>query len=642
MRCLWTCWLVMGLALCSTPGAAWAQSSDDSSGDGSGEAKPADEKPADAKPADAKPVEPGVPPLPPVADGDLPPAEGGEALPPPPPGFNEVSGDQLGAVKPPLNLLDLHGYLRVRGDLMDGLDLGLKARSDAERGAAYPQFPRSATGKKDTLAGANMRFRLEPTLNISEDVRVMAQIDMLDNLVLGSTPDGYPANTYYPMVAFSQTQNPPIAGWNSTRDSIMVKRAWGEVMTPLGMLRFGRMGSQWGLGMLANDGGPSYVDNGPFVTRNDPFAPTGMCYECDYASTVDRIMFVTKVFGHYIIPMVDFTAEGPYFSSLNEIGGQDFDIEQLDDVNSWIIAIAKRDKPEDIKETLQQDDWSLNYGAYFVFRNQSYDATDYNFGEGGLSSWSGGTLNVSNYTVRNIEAYIPDVWVRLMMGKLRIELEFCMIIGKIGYDTLGPNLDVDGNLILGIAGEKVSLLQYGGVFQADYKFLDDALTIGLELGFASGDDSPGFGVHPFEEKQFDHRLGDDDINNFRFHPGYNVDLILWRQIIGTVTDALYVKPTVQYNITEAIGGKLSVIYSSALETSSTRGKASPLGLEFDVDLFYFSTDNFHAGLSYGLLIPFSGMSDLGDDELPGGELAADHDKDAEIAHRVMGRLVLFF
>jgi len=241
-----------------------------------------------------------------------------------------------------------------------------------------------------------------------------------------------------------------------------------------------------------------------------------------------------------------------------------------------------------------------------------------------------------------MEAYIPDVWVRLMMGKLRIELEFCMIIGKIGYDAVGSNLDVDGNLILGLAGEKVSMLQYGGVFQADYKFLDDALTIGLELGFASGDNSPGFGVHPFEEKQFDHRLGDDDINNFRFHPGYNVDLILWRQIIGTVTDAIYVKPTVQYNITEAIGGKLSVIYSSALETTSTRGKASPLGLEFDVDLFYFSSDNFHAGLSYGLLIPFSGMADLGDDELPGGDLEADRDQDAEIAHRVMGRLVLFF
>jgi hypothetical protein len=40
-------------------------------------------------------------------------------------------------------------------------------------------------------AGANMRLRLNPELHISENIRVMAQLDLLDNLVLGSTPEGY-------------------------------------------------------------------------------------------------------------------------------------------------------------------------------------------------------------------------------------------------------------------------------------------------------------------------------------------------------------------------------------------------------------------------------------------------------------------
>ena len=35
-----------------------------------------------------------------------------------------------------------------------------------------------------------MRFRIEPTFNVSEDIRLKAQIDVLDNVVLGSTPDG--------------------------------------------------------------------------------------------------------------------------------------------------------------------------------------------------------------------------------------------------------------------------------------------------------------------------------------------------------------------------------------------------------------------------------------------------------------------
>jgi hypothetical protein len=76
-------------------------------------------------------------------------------------------------------------------------------------------------------------------------------------------------------------------------------------------------------------------------------------------------------------------------------------------------------------------------------------------------------------------------------------------------------------------------------------------------------------------------------------------------------------------------------------TTTTRGRSLPLGLEFDFDVFYFSSDHFHAGVSYGLLIPFSGMNDLGDDMKKGGQ-GENQDTIAGIAHRVMGRLVLFF
>jgi uncharacterized protein (TIGR04551 family) len=590
----------------------------------------------EGKKKEEKPAPPA--PLPPAKDQDpLAPPEGDDlmegGLPPPPPGFKEVTMDDATAAKPPLNVLDLHGYLRLRGDLMSGLHLGLSPRE------FYPQFPKSATGKEDTLAGANMRFRLEPTINISEDVRIMAQIDMLDNLILGSTPDGYPKNAYYPLVAFSQGQIPPSDGFNALKDSIQVKRVWGEVMTPVGLLRFGRMGSHWGLGILANDGGPAHFDRGPLVTQPDPFGTTGQCFDCDYGSTADRIMFITKIFGHYVVPMIDFTSEGPYFTRLNEVGGQPYDLDQLDDVNSWIIAVAKRDKPEDIKRALEQDEWVLNYGIYFVFRNQAYDAIEFQ-----TQDPSQGPLqSIENYAIREAEAYIPDVWVRFMWQKLRVELELVMIAGRIGYDALAGNLDADGNLIGTLAGEEVKIFQLGGVLQADYSMLNDQLILGMEVGFASGDDSPYFGVRPFDEKQYDHALGDDNVENFRFNLDYHVDLILWRQIIGTVTDALYVKPTLQYNIAEGLGTKVSAIYSSAIYKDSTRGKAHPLGLEFNIDFFYFSDDKFHAGLSYGILIPFSGMTDLGDDMAPGDDgREFNRDNDGDIAHRILCRFVLNF
>ncbi|HUU00561.1 MAG TPA: TIGR04551 family protein [Myxococcota bacterium] len=593
----------------------------------------------------AKTPEQKTPELPPVGGGELTPLEpaAGDAAQsepmPLPDGFREVTMDEAEAVKPPLNVLDLHGYLRLRGDLNAGLSLGLPERT--EGGVSYPQFPHSATKRSDTLADANMRFRLEPTVNISEDVRIMAQIDILDNLILGSTPDGYPQNQYYPLVVFSQGQNPPSVGINSLRDSIAVKRVWGEVRTPLGLLRFGRMPSEWGLGLLANDGGPYHVDNGPLVTRPDPMGPVGQCFDCDYGSTADRIMFATKLFGHYVIPMIDFTSEGPYSSYKNEYNGQSIDIDQLDDVNSYILAIMKRDKPEDIRHALAQDDWVLNYGVYFVYRNQALDAADYNTAQP-ADPGSGALQDVGDYAVRNAEAYIPDIWVRFMWRKLRIELELVMIKGKIGYTNINHNLDADGNLISGVAEGSIDLQQFGGVLQADYTLLDDKLRLGLELGFASGDDSPGMGVRPFAEKQFSYANHDTNVNNFRFNLDYHVDMILWRQIIGTVTDAIYVKPSVQYNIVAGLGTKLSAIYSSAIYRDSTRGKASPLGLEFDLDFFYFSDDNFHAGISYGLLIPMSGMSDLGEDMAPGGIGDNNQDDDANIAHRILARLVLYF
>jgi uncharacterized protein (TIGR04551 family) len=633
--------LILGLALPLTSFAQEEEKPVDKAPEDKATNKP-DDKPQKQK-EELKPLPPPAPEAPeaPETDEALPVIEP-EPLPPPPEGFEEVSMDEFNVVKPPLNVLDLHGYFRFRGDLMKAMDLGLHRRgldgTFESVDNSYPQFTRSASNREDTLTGANIRFRLEPTINISEDVRIMAQIDMLDNLVLGSTPAGYPANGYTPIVALSDTQHPPVSGLNSVKDSILVKRVWGDVRTPVGTLRFGRMGSHWGLGMLANDGGPVYRNNGPYVTNIDPFSPVGQCFDCDHGSTVDRILFITNLFGHHVIPMIDFSSEGPTSNYTNGLSGQPVDLDQLDDVNSYSLIIEKRDKPEDIRDALEQDEYVLNYGVFFTFRNQALDAIEFNTADFGATD--GESQAIENFAVRDMQSYIPDIWVRLMWGKLRIELEFAAVFGKIKYDTLQANLDSDGELIddTTIRGQKADLLQLGGVLQADYTMLNNQLILGMEIGFASGDDSPGFGINPFEEDQ----QADQELNNFRFNLDYHVDMILWRNIIGTVTDALYFKPSLQYNISEGLGTKVSAIYSSAIYKESTRGKEHPLGLEFDLDFFYFSGDHFHAGISYGILIPLAGMNDLGADQMPGGVGDANSDDEADIAHRIMARMVLFF
>src|SRR5262249_57042464 len=129
------------------------------------------------------------------------------------------------------------------------------------------------------------------------------------NLVLGSTPEGTvlgtqgvpgaaapappPANV--PIPGFNRTQVPPQAGRNSLTDSVQVKRAWAEVRTPFGELRFGRMPSHWGTGMFVNNGD---------------------CLDCDYGTNADRVMFATKLWGHFFAFLWDWVATGPTTSMI--------------------------------------------------------------------------------------------------------------------------------------------------------------------------------------------------------------------------------------------------------------------------------------------------------------------------------------
>src|SRR5690606_19966471 len=130
-----------------------------------------------------------------------------------------------------------------------------------DRGAGGAPFPRPLAcspgegGERpceDTLKSANMRLRLEPVIHLDEKASVHIQADLLDNVVLGSTPEGLSGRGPtgpggrrgdIGLGAFTHNQDPPLAGENHTRDSIMIKRAWAEVETAFGLIKFGRQPS---------------------------------------------------------------------------------------------------------------------------------------------------------------------------------------------------------------------------------------------------------------------------------------------------------------------------------------------------------------------------------------------------------------
>lgn len=507
-----------------------------------------------------------------------------------------------------LELVTFDGYLRMRPDLFWRFDLGSGADP-----AGYTLWPRNPNSADDrTNVGVNMRFRFEPTINVSEEVRIRAQIDALDNLVWGSTPDysfsrnggaGYWTDRN-DFSIFSQTQTAPRAGINSLNDSLMMKRVWGEVSTPVGILRFGRMGSHWGLGMLHNDG--NAIDN-------------------DWGDTVDRISFTAEPFaGFYVTPMLDVNIVGTTSLRLPE-GGQPFNLSNYDDGLNYILAVARRDTDTEARAKLDSGQTVFNYGLHFSYRNQRTDSVDtlsQPFTTDGRNVASPDVP--ASYVRREANLFIPDVWAKLERKNFRIEGEFAAILGSIGNRALsGANGNQPGE------NQRLDVWQFAAVLQGEYKLLNGDLEIGGEVGFASGDPAPGFGNAP--RRKSSGLAGDIDgpqyrcsssgpcpdntIRNFRFNRDYRVDMILYREVLGGVTDSLYVKPKVQYRITQGLNVFIAGIYSRALFAESTPSggntvlaKDPNLGIEANAGARYETEDGFYAQAQYGILFPLGGFN----------------------------------
>ncbi len=524
--------------------------------------------------------------------------------------------------KPKLNFVELDGYFRLRFNLMNGCDLstfippGLIPSAPLGRGTSMCPPPESylayndnnvpSSARSHVLFSGNMRLRVDPTLNISEDIRIKATLDVFDNLVLGSTPAYLAGNDRfsptYPLAFLSNTELPPLVGINNPYGSLLVKRLWGEVSTPVGELRFGRMPLHFGLGILFN-GGNQITD--------------------DYTDNIDGILFASRVLGHYVIPAfsigyVGDVARGGGLGSGGDNGqpylavedGQRYDLDPSDNVYSFYLTIAKKDKEKDIKALLAHGNTVVNYGVMGSYRFQLKDKfqtkvanNDYRIGK---------VLND-----RNAQAGYGSLWGSVQWDKLHIEAELAGIFGFIG----NAQDQVWDEQAWAPIDQQIWLVQGGAAIKSRYGFLQNRLEVGLDLGWASGDTAPGFGIRPGINKSPNYgdadgqqfgRAGDNLITNFRFNPNYQVDLLLFREILGTISDAFYFRPHVGYMFTDHLGVRGEIISSFTNFAGSTTGNSNVLGLEFDATVFYQSEDGLYLMAQYGLLVPFDGLSHLQD------------------------------
>ncbi len=438
--------------------------------------------------------------------------------------------------------------------------------------------------------GGNLRLRLKPEIHLSDNLRVRMEIDLLDNIQLGQTPEGYTLDTntpaarprggYSPLGAFTATAQPPVSGINAIQDSITVKRAWAEYTTPVGVLRFGRMPSNWGLGILANDGDG---------------------WDDDYQTTADRVMFVTGIpsIDLYFAAGLDFPNEGPSAISLNQPQLQAYDVAQLDDVDQYVFAIARRVRDMDQqRRKLADGDVVVNGGVYLVYRSQtladdrSGTATDGAWvpglsGPGQLAPPGKHDDQNSPFMRRGATAWIPDLWLQILYKGFRFEAEAVTIQGSI--DNAGKPA---GNIL------DYDLNQWGVATEMEQSLVEKRLRLQFGFGWASGDpDVTGAGspvggtgglAPPPDGLQAQH--GDSTISTFRFNPSYLVDLIFFRHILTRVQGAYYFRPAVDYDFIRSetgrkIGAGAAVIWSRASEFIQTPGHAADLGVELDLSLY---------------------------------------------------------
>ncbi|MEL6184314.1 MAG: hypothetical protein AAFU79_06800, partial [Myxococcota bacterium] len=264
-----------------------------------------------------------------------------------------------------------------------------------------------------------------------------------------------------------------------------------------------------------------------------------------------------------------------------------------------------------------------------------------------------------------------SAWAELRWRKLTVTAEYAGSVGSIGDRTsvngsfVGP--PEDGEV------RDIDINQHGGSLRGTYALLDDKLHIELMLVAASGDDAPGWGLFPLLDRtpangDWDGNqapAGDNAITNYRFDPDFIVDLIFWRQLVGGITDAFIVRPSIQYDLTDELGGRLDLIYSRSWFGESTPsgsfnnvaatdigGTDLNLGFEADVSLFFRSERGFTAQLQYGIFIPMDGLDrqvflDANQTAVPDDRLSTFNNEpvgrlDAQIAHTVQALLAITF
>ena len=470
---------------------------------------------------------------------------------------------------------EIDGYLRSRGEALYNLDLD---RGPTPSGQYFYPLP-LGNPSSQWLTHGDLRLRTDLSFYPrGSKVGVHARIDVLDNLSVGSTPRGTPLTT--------TSQQAP------TDYAFRIKRAYGQALTPVGILAVGRMGAHWGLGILANGGD---------------------CRDCNSGDAADRVAWMAPMLDHIFAFAFDVAYRGPTTGRSLEESNRWLDLDPSDNVRTATFAVTRMQSEWVRERRRRAGRTTVNYGAYVSHRWQNRDVpVDYYPTDEEVD------LDPGQVMERGYRAIAVDGWVRVEHPKFRIEAEAAYLGARIEEPSLVPGLRLD---------EPITSRQFGAALESNFGPLDARFKAGFDAGFASGDEAPGFGANLSYSgeppREGDLRgpqanvPNDIQVNNFRFHPDYRIDRILFHEIIGTVTDAAYARPHLSWVVGQAGPGtltaQLAAPVSWAIQPNSAPGGQSPLGVELDPSLVYHNERGLLLAFDYAVLFPFEGLDNRVDD-----------------------------
>jgi hypothetical protein len=482
--------------------------------------------------------------------------------------------------------VDLTGYYRVRFENL--FKTGWRFNEDFRDGAENQD--------SDWWSWIDQRGLLLPTIRVNEKIAIKAQVDLLRNVMYGQNAQATVpfvdvernpsdteqienitfdatkldrGNVFAQGVSANQSYYASEGDARAEISPITLSRLWAEVTLPVGFLRFGRMPSDYGMGIFANSGLPKMTD----------FGWEGL--DKNYGDTYDRIMFGTR-FGPYIpILIYDRIMEGDF-----KTGDKD--------VHQYIFHQYLRD---------------LKLGANGMFNAGFY------------------VMHRAQHST-NARVFLYDLWLKLNLGGFLLENEALALQGsmtQIGKDTI-RDLEENG-LPTGEGGGKVQINAYCDAFRTGYKTkMWGALG---EFGFSSpSDPNPEQEFDPAAaanvavaaiKKDADpdsSKAKVDFINTvtenqaafgrrvytFAFDKDFQVDQIIWKVLMGgAVRNGAYAKLSGYIQPVNEFRIQADVIKSFVNEPYKGRDgndASHDLGWEADLDFQGTIYNNFFTGIQF--------------------------------------------